>query len=102
MSGWSASINRPDLPREGLWLWLGNIQLHIILGPHAEVEKRTDGLVCHMSFEAHSMEKVQKELTVLMAKDPSTCKAIISNVNNRWCQATCEFSCPVSHCECDK
>ena len=76
-------LNRPDLPREGLWLWLGNIQLHIILGPHAEVEKRTDGLVCHMSFEAHSMEKVQKELTVLMAKDPSTCYKTIAPVMNK-------------------
>ena len=47
-------------------------------------------------------EKSNEALKSQKAKDPSTCKAIISNVNNRWCQATCEFSCPVSHCECDK
>lgn len=55
-------LARPDLPREGLWLWLGNIQLHVILGPREEIAHRQDGLVCHLSFETHCSIKVAKEL----------------------------------------
>ena len=49
-----------DLPREGLWLWLGNIQLHIIVGPHEDAVHRADGLVCHLALESFDMRKVSR------------------------------------------
>ncbi|GBG26874.1 Calmodulin [Hondaea fermentalgiana] len=60
-------LNRPNFPVPGYWLWMGNIQLHLIEGKH--VDLRMDGVavgnVNHISFEAHDIGRVQTRLEEL-------------------------------------
>ena len=57
-------LNRPNFGVPGYWLWMGNIQLHLIQGTHPP-GARDDapvGQVNHISFECFDIEKVEENL----------------------------------------
>lgn len=59
--------NRPNFPAPGYWLWLGNIQLHLIEGKHAGIEAShakgvATGHVNHLSLEVHDFDETEKRL----------------------------------------
>lgn len=60
-------LNRPNFPVPGYWLWMGNLQLHLIEGAH--VDLRLEGVpvgnVNHISFEAHDIGRIQARLDEL-------------------------------------
>jgi catechol 2,3-dioxygenase-like lactoylglutathione lyase family enzyme len=56
-------LNRPYIPGAGFWLWLGNIQLHLIEAPHAAVAAEAQhadnvatGVANHLSFDTHDFD----------------------------------------------
>eukprot|EP00419_Tripos_fusus_P000350 CAMPEP_0172671868 /NCGR_PEP_ID=MMETSP1074-20121228/11186_1 /TAXON_ID=2916 /ORGANISM="Ceratium fusus, Strain PA161109" /LENGTH=440 /DNA_ID=CAMNT_0013488981 /DNA_START=71 /DNA_END=1393 /DNA_ORIENTATION=+ len=61
-------INRPAFPGPGAWLWLGNVQLHLL--EHKEAAKLEaqhaegvgTGLCNHTSFEVHDFAAVEAKL----------------------------------------
>jgi len=60
-------LHRPNFPAAGYWLWLGNIQLHLIEGKHAGVEAShakgvATGHVNHLSLEVHDFAAVEQRL----------------------------------------
>lgn len=65
-------MNRPNFPSPGYWLWLGNVQLHLIQSPNAEFESQhgegATGDVNHISFEVHDFEAVEAKLSTIGAK----------------------------------
>jgi len=60
-------LNRPNFPVPGCWLWMGNLQLHLIEGEHVDLrlENVPIGNVNHISFEAFEIAKVQQRLDEL-------------------------------------
>ena len=66
-------LNRPNFPAPGYWLWLGNIQWHLIEGKHAAVEAShakgvATGHVNHLSLEVHDFDAVEKKLKAANVK----------------------------------
>lgn len=60
-------LNRPNFPSPGYWLWLGNVQLHLIQGAHAKQEAAhaagiPTGNVNHYSFEVYDFDAVEAKL----------------------------------------
>lgn len=57
-------LNRPNFGVPGYWLWMGNIQLHLIQGTHppGAREGAPVGQVNHISFECFDIEKVEGHL----------------------------------------
>eukprot|EP00547_Thalassionema_nitzschioides_P003486 CAMPEP_0194203862 /NCGR_PEP_ID=MMETSP0156-20130528/3521_1 /TAXON_ID=33649 /ORGANISM="Thalassionema nitzschioides, Strain L26-B" /LENGTH=425 /DNA_ID=CAMNT_0038929709 /DNA_START=148 /DNA_END=1422 /DNA_ORIENTATION=+ len=61
-------LNRPNFPSPGYWLWLGNIQLHIIENKKAALSEATHakgiatGHVNHLSLEVHNFDAVEAAL----------------------------------------
>jgi len=60
-------LNRPNFPSPGYWLWLGNVQLHLIQGAHAKMEAMhaegiPTGNVNHYSFEVYDFDAVEAKL----------------------------------------
>lgn len=65
-------LNRPNFPKPGFWLWLGNVQLHLIQSPNAAIEAAhapgiATGDVNHISFEVHDFAAVEEKLKKLGA-----------------------------------
>eukprot|EP00550_Attheya_septentrionalis_P003108 CAMPEP_0198284110 /NCGR_PEP_ID=MMETSP1449-20131203/3616_1 /TAXON_ID=420275 /ORGANISM="Attheya septentrionalis, Strain CCMP2084" /LENGTH=387 /DNA_ID=CAMNT_0043981025 /DNA_START=18 /DNA_END=1181 /DNA_ORIENTATION=- len=63
-------LNRPNFPSPGYWLWLGNVQLHLIQGENASVEaSHADGVatgnVNHISFETYDFDAVEAQCKAL-------------------------------------
>ena len=63
-------LNRPNFPSPGYWMWLGNVQLHLIQGAHAVTEAAhaddiPTGNVNHISFECFAFESVEQKLQLL-------------------------------------
>lgn len=60
-------LNRPNFPSPGYWLWLGNVQLHLIQGANAKEEAThaagvATGNVNHISFEVWDFDAVEAKL----------------------------------------
>jgi len=60
-------LNRPNFPSPGYWLWLGNVQLHLIQGKNAKQEAAhaegiPTGNVNHYSFEVYDFDAVEAKL----------------------------------------
>jgi len=60
-------LNRPNFPSPGFWLWLGNVQLHLIQGKNASEEAShaagvATGNVNHVSFEVYDFDAVEANL----------------------------------------
>lgn len=57
-------LNRPNFGVPGYWLWMGNIQLHLIQGQHPPAANKDApvGQVNHISFECFDIEKVEQNL----------------------------------------
>lgn len=60
-------LNRPNFPSPGHWLWLGNVQLHLIQGANAAVEAShaegvATGNVNHISMEVYDFGAVEAKL----------------------------------------
>mmetsp|Transcript_109629 Transcript_109629/g.244941 ORF Transcript_109629/g.244941 Transcript_109629/m.244941 type:complete len:468 (+) Transcript_109629:89-1492(+) len=65
-------MNRPNFPKPGYWLWLGNVQLHLIQSPNAAIEAShapgiATGDVNHISFEVHDFAAVEAKLKKIKA-----------------------------------
>jgi Ca2+-binding EF-hand superfamily protein/catechol 2,3-dioxygenase-like lactoylglutathione lyase family enzyme len=64
-------INRPAFPCPGAWLWLGNVQLHLIQNKEAAAIESAHaagvgtGCVNHTSFEVHDFAAVEAKLKKL-------------------------------------
>jgi len=63
----ATKLNRPNFPSPGYWLWLGNVQLHLIQGKHAKQEAMhaagiPTGQVNHYSFEVYDFDAVEAKL----------------------------------------
>lgn len=63
----ATKLNRPNFPSPGYWLWLGNVQLHLIQGAHAKTEAAhaegiPTGNVNHYSFEVYDFDAVEAKL----------------------------------------
>mmetsp|Transcript_32653 Transcript_32653/g.74030 ORF Transcript_32653/g.74030 Transcript_32653/m.74030 type:complete len:441 (-) Transcript_32653:100-1422(-) len=63
----ATKLNRPNFPNPGYWLWLGNVQLHLIQGAHAKTEAAhaegiPTGNVNHYSFEVYDFDAVEAKL----------------------------------------
>merc|ERR1719414_2226116 len=63
----ATKLNRPNFPSPGYWLWLGNVQLHLIQGKHAKQEAAhaegiPTGNVNHYSFEVYDFDAVEAKL----------------------------------------
>lgn len=63
----ATKLNRPNFPSPGYWLWLGNVQLHLIQGKHAKEEAAhaqgiPTGNVNHYSFEVYDFDAVEAKL----------------------------------------
>lgn len=63
----ATKLNRPNFPSPGYWLWLGNVQLHLIQGAHAKEEAShakgiPTGNVNHYSFEVYDFDAVEAKL----------------------------------------
>lgn len=64
------ALNRPNFPNPGHWLWLGNVQLHLIQSPHAATEalhapEASTGEVNHIAFEVSDFAAVEARLKEL-------------------------------------
>ena len=58
-------LNRPkNLTNPGYWLWMGNIQLHLIEHLHDEPESLvgSQGFVNHLSFETDDIKQAEIRL----------------------------------------
>lgn len=63
----ATKLNRPNFPSPGYWLWLGNVQLHLIQGANAAEEAShakgvATGNVNHYSFEVYDFDAVEAKL----------------------------------------
>eukprot|EP00927_Polykrikos_kofoidii_P029388 TRINITY_DN25418_c0_g1_i1.p1 TRINITY_DN25418_c0_g1~~TRINITY_DN25418_c0_g1_i1.p1 ORF type:complete len:440 (-),score=91.35 TRINITY_DN25418_c0_g1_i1:107-1426(-) len=63
----ASMLNRPNFPSPGYWLWLGNVQLHLIQGKHAREEAMhasgiPTGNVNHYSFEVWDFDACEAKL----------------------------------------
>jgi len=63
----ATKLNRPNFPSPGFWLWLGNVQLHLIQVAHAKEEAShakgiPTGQVNHYSFEVYDFDAVEAKL----------------------------------------
>jgi catechol 2,3-dioxygenase-like lactoylglutathione lyase family enzyme len=64
-------INRPAFPFPGYWLWLGNIQLHLIQAERAEqvtletlhLRAHNVGDVNHLAIQVHDFDQAEQYLT---------------------------------------
>ena len=60
-------LHRPNFPSPGYWLWMGNVQLHLIQQDYADVEashssKAALGNVNHYAFDAHDFDEIERRL----------------------------------------
>lgn len=63
-------LNRPNFPNPGFWLWLGNVQLHLIQDPSAArasaarraSESSVTGNVDHTAIEVYDFDAVEAKL----------------------------------------
>ena len=59
-------LNRPRFATNGFWLWLGNVQLHLIQSSLTVVPDHDDapaGRVNHMSFDVFNIQDCEERLT---------------------------------------
>jgi glyoxylase I family protein len=59
-------LNRPRFATNGFWLWLGNVQLHLIQSSLTVVPDHSDapaGRVNHMSFDVFNIQDCEERLT---------------------------------------
>lgn len=68
-------LNRPKYPTVGCWVWLGNIQLHLIESKIAGRPNHPDAgtRVNHMSFDVFDMEACEKRLKESNVKYQKVC-----------------------------
>jgi Ca2+-binding EF-hand superfamily protein len=57
-------LNRPKFPTNGFWLWLGNVQLHLIQSDLVVPPDHPDGgtKVNHFSFDVYDFEDCEKRI----------------------------------------
>lgn len=57
-------LNRPKFPTNGFWLWLGNVQLHLIQSDLAIAPDHPEGgtRVNHISFDVHDLGACEQRL----------------------------------------
>jgi catechol 2,3-dioxygenase-like lactoylglutathione lyase family enzyme len=57
-------LNRPKFPTNGFWLWLGNVQLHLIQSDLSVPPDHPDGgtKVNHFSFDVYDFEDCERRL----------------------------------------
>ena len=59
-------LNRPKFPSNGFWLWLGNVQLHLIQSDLTVIPDHDNapaGRVNHMSFDVFNIKECELKLT---------------------------------------
>jgi catechol 2,3-dioxygenase-like lactoylglutathione lyase family enzyme len=65
-------LRRPNFDRHGVWLTMGNIELHLIKGVPvvARGQHPADLIVAHISVEVHNVKKMRARLEMVKAKHP--------------------------------